>query len=289
MPELISKVQHKTYEKGEFSEEKPRSLDETITLIKDFPWDAERTLTDVQLTGPSVTIHDEDLNYLKVGLYFGGKFCLYYLDNENHLYEYHAGNIEDACGVVTDFFNRSLDLQPFEKHFFNIGNTAHFITNYFEYREKPWRIIMLTAFLLIYGIGFAFVDAAISKLKENYLIIIVVLLSGLFYYILIKIYFVAFINRKNYLQLSKGNDVFSFGFNEDTVRTYNKKDIDKIIIYRSGGNRNPNLICVYEIYFKDNRMIKFSNMLISDFVFAGKFPENVITYGKKSPLKMMSK
>ena len=288
MPELISKVQHKTYEKGEFSDEKPRNLDETLTLIKDFPWDVERTLTDVQLTGPSVTIHDENLNYLKIGLYFGGKFCLYYLDNENHLYEYHANNIEDACSIVTNFFNGSLDLQLFEKHFFNIGNTAHFITNYFEYREKPWRILMLTAFLLLYGVLFAIADAAISRLKENYLIVIIVLFSALFYYILIKIYFVTFMNRKNYLQLSKGNEVFSFGFNEDTIRTYNKKDIDKIIIYQSGGSRNPNLICVYEIYFKDGRMIKFSNMLISDLVFAGKFPDNGITYGKKGPLKMLS-
>ena len=54
MPEFISKLQHKTYEKGEFSDEKVRSLDETIKLIKTFPWDAERTLTDVQLTGSSV-------------------------------------------------------------------------------------------------------------------------------------------------------------------------------------------------------------------------------------------
>jgi len=288
MPELISKVQYKTYEKGEFSVQKARNLDETITLIKDFPWDAERTLTDIQLTGPSVTIQDNDLNYLKIGLYFNSKYCLYYLDNENHLFEYHANDMEDTCKVVTDFFEGSLDLQPFEKHFFNVGNLAHFITNYFEYREKPWRILMLTGFLLVYGIGFAFADVAISKLKEGYLIVIIVLISAFFYYILGKIYFAAFMNRKNYLQLSKGNDVFSFGFNEDTINTYNKKDIDQIIIYRSGGNRNPNLISVYEIYFKDGRMIKFSNMLISDIYFAGKFPDNKITYGKKSPLKMLS-
>jgi hypothetical protein len=88
MPEFISKLQHNTYEKGEFSDEQPRDLEETINLIKDFPWDAERTLTDIQLTGPSVTILDNDLNYLKLGLYFGGKFCVYYLDKDNHLYEY---------------------------------------------------------------------------------------------------------------------------------------------------------------------------------------------------------
>jgi lipase chaperone LimK len=55
MPEFISKVQHKTYEKGEFSDEKVRTLQETIELIKAFPYDDERALTSVELTGPSVT------------------------------------------------------------------------------------------------------------------------------------------------------------------------------------------------------------------------------------------
>jgi hypothetical protein len=85
MPAFISKVQHKTYEKGEFTDEKERSLAETISLINDFPWDKERPLTDIQLTGPSVTICDEDVNYLKVGLYFNGKYCLYFLGGDNHL------------------------------------------------------------------------------------------------------------------------------------------------------------------------------------------------------------
>lgn len=37
MLQLTSKIQHNTYEKGEFSDEQPRDLDETIRLIKDFP------------------------------------------------------------------------------------------------------------------------------------------------------------------------------------------------------------------------------------------------------------
>ncbi|QEC79944.1 hypothetical protein [Mucilaginibacter ginsenosidivorax] len=85
MPQFISKLQRNTYEKGEFSDEQPRNLDETIQLIKDFPWDLERPLTDIQLTGPSVTIQDAELNYLKLGLYFGGKFCVYYLDKDNQI------------------------------------------------------------------------------------------------------------------------------------------------------------------------------------------------------------
>jgi hypothetical protein len=78
MPEFISKIQYKTYEKGEFSDEKVRNVEETLSLIKEFPWNEQRGV-DVQPTGPSVTIQDEYVNYLKVGLYFNGKFCLYYL------------------------------------------------------------------------------------------------------------------------------------------------------------------------------------------------------------------
>jgi len=289
MPEFISKLQHKTYEKGEFSDEKVRSLDETIKLIKTFPWDAERTLTDVQLTGPSVTIRDEDINYLKVGLYFNGKYCLYYLDSDNHLYEYHAPDIDDTCIQVADFFNASLDLQKFEKHLLNVGNKAYFDTNYFEYREKPWRILMITALLLLYAVVTIFLDVTLSKVDEMYAIKIgAFILSVIYYYVVIKIFFAAVMNRNNYLQLSRGNDVFSFGYFKNLVKTYNKSDIDKIMVYRSGGYRNPNLICVYEIYFKDGTKIKFSNMLISDFAFADKFPNNTITYGKRSPLKMLT-
>lgn len=288
MSEFISKLQHKTYEKGEFSDEKLRSLDETIDLIKNFPWDAERTLTDVQLTGPSVTIHDEDINYLKAGLYFNGKYCLYYLDRDNHLYEYHAPDINDACKIATDFFSGQLDLEKFEKHFFNIGNQAHFVTNYFEYREKVWRILLLNILTLIYGIFFICISTGLIKSNQpTVLSFIIILFAGLFLFLLGRIFYNAIINRNNYLQISRGNDLFKFGYNEKNIQTYSKKDIDKVVIYESRGNRNPNLVCMYEIYFKDGNVIKFSNMLISDMALKSKFPDFTITYGKKSILKML--
>jgi hypothetical protein len=288
MPEFLSKLQHKTYEKGEFSDEQVRSLDETIELIKSFPWDTERTLTDVQLTGPSVTIHDEDINYLKVGLYFNGKYCLYYLDRNNHLYEYHAPDITDACKIVTDFFAGQLDLENFEKHFFNIGNQAHFVTNYFEYREKVWRILLLNILTLIYGIFFICISTGLIKSNQpTGLSFMIILFAGLFLFLLGRIFYSAIINRNNYLQISRGNDLFKFGYNEKNIQTYSKKDIDKVVIYESRGNRNPNLVCMYEIYFKDGNVIKFSNMLISDMALKSKFPDFTITYGRKSILKML--
>jgi hypothetical protein len=284
MPEFISKPQYKTYERGEFSDEKSRSLEETLQLIKDFPWNQQRGV-DIQPTGPSVTIQDEYVNYLKIGLYFNGKFCLYYLDSDNHLYEYHTDDLVDACKLVADFFGQKLDLSAFEKHFFNVGNQKHFVTQYFEYRIKLSRVLMLTSFLLIIGIMFSVLDIAfIIKVEEFYLILLMSSFFGLFGYVLFRIYYNAICNRNNYLQISKGNDIFSFGYDENEITTYNKKDIDTITACEPKGNRNPNMVSVFEIAFKGGTSIKFSNMLIPDSAFRNKFPEGTIINGDGSPI-----
>ena len=294
MPAFISKVQHETYEKGEFSDEKERGLAETLDLINNFPWDKERTLTDIQLTGPSVTICDEDVNYLKAGLYFNGKFCLYYLDRDNHLYEYHTAEMQTVYKLVTDFFNSTLDLSQFEKHLFNIGNKAHFETCWFEYREKPWRIFMLTAMLLIYGV---FINIAYGALLFGrtpwYVGLILLPIPMLFVYVLFRIYYNAIVNRDNYLQISRGNAVFSFGYTDDSVKNYNKANIKELVYYQSRGTRNPNLVEAFEIVFKNGETIKLTNMLIGSSDFQSKFYDSMgnatmpITYAKKSMLKML--
>jgi hypothetical protein len=295
MSDLVSKLQHKTYEKGEFSEEKARTLEETIELIKNFPWDQERPLTSVELTGPSVTIQDEGINWFKVGLYFNGKFCLYYLDCNNHLYEYHAPDLDDAISMVTAFFNQQLDLQKFEKHFFNIGNQAHFVTNYFEYHIKLSRALFLMSFMLMYGILLFPLDILILKGRvapahstATILVsIFLICISPFFYMILFRMIYSIVKNRNNYLQLSKGNPIFYFGYDESNISTYKKDDIKEVLVYESHGSRNPNLISVFEICFKDGSAIKFSNILISSIAFHSKFPEDLIKRGKKSLLKML--
>ena len=295
MPDFISKIQHKTYEKGEFSEEKVRTLAETIELIKTFPWDQERTLTSVKLTGPSVTIRDEDINWLKVGLYFNGKFCLYYLDNNNHLYEYRAPTMDDACTIVTNFFNQKLELQKFEKHFINIGNQAHFETKYFEYRVKLWRVLMLMSLMLFYSVlifpvnfvvltkGISPVDSIGSKL----LVVFFPIVSLFFCIVLFLIIRFAFSNRNNYLQLSKGNPIFYFGHDENSIQTYHKTDIKEVLFYSSHSSRSPNFISFFEICFHDGSSIKLSNMLIPEIAFQSKFPENLVKRGKKSLFRLL--
>lgn len=279
MLQLISKLQHNTHEKGEYSDEQPRDVEETIKLIKDFPWDAERALTDIQLTGPSVTIQDSDLNYLKLGLYFNGKFCIYYLDNHNHLYEYHVPTIDEACTLVKVFFEQTLDLKLFDKHLFNIGNQPHFITNSFVYRVNPLRIIASIAALSVYAllVVFLIIDGNFHLSQSGlpgigFLFIAAI---GLF------VGYITFINmtgRNQYLQISRGNGLFLYGWDEQHIVTYNKADIEEIIQIESWNMSN------ILIKFKNGEVIQ-PKMLIRDFDFKEKFPEKLgikITYIKKT-------
>jgi len=272
MIQFTSKVQHNTYEKGEFTDEQPRTLEETIQLIKSFPWDNERTLTDIQLTGPSVTIINDSLDYLKIGLFFNSKYCLYYLDSDNHLYEYHATTIEDACSLVSDFFQNTLDLNTFEKHFLSIGSRAHFETNYFEYREKPLRVLLLTIFLIFYSaIFFIWTIAAVKSNAGALMVFLPLIFGGVMYAILGKIFYNAYVNRNCYLQISKGSNTFTFGYNGNDLKTYNKADVVEIVSYENRGSRNPNFVSAFQINFKDSTFIKFTNMLISSTDLFSKF------------------
>jgi len=270
MLQLISKLQHNTYEKGEYSDEQPRDLDETIQLIKDFPWDAERALTDIQLTGPSVTIEDNDRNSLKLGLYFSGKFCLYYLDHCDHLYEYHAPTIDEACRLVDDFFNQQIDLKLFDRHLFNIGNKQHFITNSFIYRIKPFKVIGIAALISFFVLSSFYFrllpDEASSRYPVGAVFGIVAAL-GLFIGVIV---FALTMGKRQYLQISRGNSKFSYGYNEKRIVLYDKLDIKEISYYigARGGMSHP------KITFKNGSYIEPEN-LISVSTLLKKFPESL--------------
>ncbi|MFS2187181.1 hypothetical protein ACCC92_10945 [Mucilaginibacter sp. Mucisp84] len=285
MLQLISKLQHNTYEKSEYSDEQLRNVDETIQVIKDFPWDAERALTDIQLTGPSVVIQDNNLNYLKLGLYFNSKFCVYYLDNGNHLYEYHASTIDKACDLVKDFFEQTLNLSSFEKHFFNIGNQPHFITSDFIYRVNPARIFVLAAFFSIYLL-FAisvFCASALHIGGGSYPIALLLIILGLGIFIG-SIASVAIKGRNQYLQISRGNHIFYYGIDEKHIKEYNKADVAELAHRTATSDRNMGNV---QIRFKNGEFIQ-PKMLIHDMDLIQKFPENLgikIIYPQNSLFK----
>lgn len=270
MLQLISKLQHNTYEKGEFSDEQPRNLVETIQLIKDFPWDGERALTDIQLTGPSVTIRGNDRNFLKLGLYFSGKFCLYYLDHRNHLYEYHAPTIDEACRLVDDFFNQRIDLQLFDKHLFNIGNKQHFITNSFIYRIKPFKVIGIAALISFFVLSSFYFRLLSDETSSQYPSGIVFLVSAVLGVFIGVIVFVFTMGKHQYLQISRGNNRFSYGYDEKRVILYNKLEVKEISYYigARGGMSHP------KITFKNGSYIEPEN-LISVSTLLKKFPKSL--------------
>ncbi|WDF80869.1 hypothetical protein PQ469_12710 [Mucilaginibacter sp. KACC 22773] len=272
MPQFISKLQHNTYEKGEFSDEQPRNLDETIQLIKDFPWDLERPLTDIQLTGPSVTIQDDGINYLKLGLYFGGKFCVYYLDKNNHLYDYHAADIEAVEKLVADFFNQTFDLRVFEKYFFNIGNQPHFVTNKFEYHVKVGKIVALSLSLLAYTAVFSLLFLKITEgrwLEVFPILMMVISIAAISYFVATNLK-----GRHQYIQISKGNNKFSYGVDEQHIIVYDKTDI-RVILYNQNSRNRSGILDKCEIVFNNGEIITLSGALLSGDVFFNKFDEKL--------------
>jgi hypothetical protein len=277
MAEFISKLQYKTYEKGEFSDEKIRSLEETIQLIKNFPWDEQRGV-DIQLTGPSVTIKDDYGNYLKVGLYFNSKFCLYYLDNDGHLYEYHTNELGNINNWITDFFDQQLDLAQFEKHIFSVNSRSHFDTGSFEYSMNK----TIMAFYLLMMLFFSFVAVvgtiAFFKIKDMpkpfilLFLFLDIIYLGTFYFV-IKIYLKT---KDMILYITRGKDDFQF-WQDDFLEGYEKENIAALNIYGQTV-RSSRIFSLMELVFKDGTNLIVPGTLIDPYTFALKFPNCSANY-----------
>ena len=284
MTQFTSKLQHNTYEIGEFSEEQTRTLEETLTLIKTFPWDAERHLTDIQLTGPSVTIINENGDYLKVSLYFNGKFCLYFLDHSGHIYEYHAPDMETACGLVTDYFNGTLNLQKFDKHLIDVGARKHFKSKNFDYTVNHtsfyvslFVFMALMLFMVVVLIPVIIKDGAVIISIAFAVATIVIVAAAINW-------FKTYLKSKNmFLHLSKGNNIFRLG-EKDAINTYNKADIKAITISNVAKNQK---LAIYNITFNNDTSIRFSGLLIPHYDFINKFPGIDFEYtGNKWPVSL---
>jgi hypothetical protein len=280
MPEFISKLQFKDDEKGEYSEEKARSLEETIDLIKKFPWDEQRGAA-IELTGPSITIQDEDSNFLKAGLYFNGKYCIYYLSNTHHLYEYHSDDLDIITERAGDFFNGQLPIDQFERQLISIGARGHMEDGVFEYRISKIAIVFnllwsggIACFLSICAI---IVIAGGGTASERYifplpLLFVVFLFFGFFYFIM-KVYMKA---KDMSLYLKRGKDNFKF-CDYGVTETYSKSNIFEINVI---GNtmRSSALFNLMEVVFKDGTSIIIPGVLIDPFKFAEKFPGCQVNY-----------
>lgn len=274
MADFISKLQYKTYEKGEFSDEQPRDLSDTLTLIKNFPWEAQRG-ADIQLSGPGVLIEGPNGDYLKVALYFNGKFSAYYLDAENHLYEYHTDDLNNEMQKVKDFFAGTLTLGDFEKHFFNIGNKAHVVTKTFEYKVTASSAYLRISFLILASLVYIIIASVFFINGIHFFVgcffLVFSLLFGFMDYVFIKMY----LRSENLtLHISKGKDSFDF-FDGQASATYLKSHITEVTFYGRSSGKGKQILTIMQFDFKNGHSIKFPGMLIDPIDLLQKLPDGI--------------
>ena len=277
MPDFISKLQYKNYERGEFCDEKVRTLDETIQLIKVFPWSEQRGV-DIQLTAPSVTIQDENFNYLKLAIYFNGKYCLYYLDNSGHLYEYHTESLDKAIDIITLFFDGLINLELFEKHLLSGNAKKHFENGVFDYSLNKvtmfFNLLLMPLFLIIM-IAVTVTTFKVSSIP-GILIIFYLLFDILFlatFWFMIKMYLRT---KDTVLTISSGKDEFQL-LDNDELTIYNKANIAQVNVFGKT-SKSSKIFIISEIEFTDGSKVMIPGSLIDIFTLVGKFPGRVIAY-----------
>jgi hypothetical protein len=263
--QLITKVQYKNFEPGEFTDRRQRTYEETTALIEAFPWSQQRDHFTVSLTGPSVTIEGTDGDFLKLALYYNDKYILYYFDMNQRLYSHTYVHTADAYPLILAFFRQGAAPPDFKhQNTFLQHNISHFKDNDFSYAMR-W--VTLAGVLGI--VGFLLAGTSVltmlpflprSSVSLPFLIMpLVLLILFIFQTALAVNHYKA--ARGRVLVISRGRDEFSYGPTENPV-PYNKKDIMEIITY--GGRTKggyPRLTRV-EISFKDGRSINISCLII---------------------------
>ncbi len=272
MAEFISKLQYKTCEKGEYFDEKARNQNQTIELINNFPWQREQ-YADLGPTGPSITILDEKGNYLKLSIYYGGKFTLYYLDRDNNYYKLGNINMEKSLGFVRGFFSGSLPLADFEKQAWNWNVRRHFTTNLFEYTVTFWGFLALMTFWILYFIlFFPILVLGVIKGAWNPLLLFSLIISLALGWPIVYASWIYRRKKNQQLIISRGRDEFWFG-ERGNLKKYDKNEIAEIKNFVDKSSRSPNQFEIIEVIFKNGDSINFSNMLIGYSDLLSKFSD----------------
>jgi hypothetical protein len=243
--QLISKVQYKNYEPGEFTEREERSYEETIRLIEEFPWSQFSDHLQVGLTNPSITIEGEAHHFVKLTLYYNGSFVLYYLDDAHHLYQKSFPGYELAYPYIKSFFADSLlDTAGMElQQFWIQGKSAHFDDRDFRYTLTWPKIIFYSSLsggylVILCAMMLATLVGGIAVHKAFFIVSLVlvfmVLLMTLTLAQLIN-HFRAVIGKE--LILSKGKDIFYFG-KTGQPEEWDKKNIVSIVDFSPSAQRS---------------------------------------------------
>ncbi|HEY1030280.1 MAG TPA: hypothetical protein VGD89_00785 [Flavipsychrobacter sp.] len=270
MKTLLTKVQYKGYEPGEFTNIAERSYEETVALIQSFDWEQQRHNAVVQYTGPSVSMENET-GILKLGTYYNSKYILRLATEDGYLYEKIVLNLSDALPLILAFCSDSIPLDVFKRKK-NNNLRKHFNTKDFTYKITLKRIIYFNLVPnIIIGLPFlilVFFAFQIPADKIN-VAIVASLISSLWIF-LFGINWIVFLNYYNYekdkvIIISKGQDVFQYGYT-DNLKTYRKSEIEKISELQYEASRNPyDHNRVHTVYFQDGSHIILTNLLIANF------------------------
>ncbi|TWR25132.1 hypothetical protein FPZ43_16795 [Mucilaginibacter pallidiroseus] len=282
MTHFVSKIQFKHYEKGEFTDEQKRTLQETLNLVADFPWADQNHFTSIEETGPSVTIENNQSEYIKIGLYYSGTYGVYYRDKFALVSKSYAADLTELTKIITAFFENRLNANDFKKDFFLWISRYHFVSKSFVYNVKPFKTLLLSIFYIIYFIVLlCFVRSINSAAKFEKSSTIFLVLFILLCYCLCKIAAVHCRYKKHFIKVSKASATFTYG-NGVNIKEYNKADIESITTFSPKNNRSPNMFFVFIINFVNGDKIKFNNMMISESIVTTKFPNTKFTISKGS-------
>jgi hypothetical protein len=283
MKTLVSKIQLKIFEIGEFDDIKERSIKDTLAVIFNFPWAEERALASVELNCPSVTIEQSNGSYLKVGPYFGGKFCLYHYRKGYGVKFLIVDALPNISATIDDFYNGVLNLNMFRRYKFVLNPSQYFETNLFEYR--PGAKAVLNYMKLDLAIYVAPCLVMCTKFFTDWsfftnpyavfgLMALILLFIGPAIYLLFDYepYY-----QNQFLQISRGHQQFTFS-DGDNNSVYNKADIIEIKRFHNTAPKNPwREKSVHKIVLSDDRELVFSSLLILHGAFERKFPGLTIT------------
>jgi hypothetical protein len=276
---LTSKIQHRNFEIGEFVEEKQRSFEESIALIEHFPWEEERKKILISLTNPSITFQGKNNDYLKLALYYNGKFVLHYYDQNQTLYIKSFFGIKDSYKYIKAFFELSVfDYSEFRKEntIFQ-SNLKHFVSQDFCYKVTPKVIkrYLFSTSSINFGVGIFFI--LLFTFKSNFHINPI----GIFFALLLimimggGVNLILFFNYYSYakdkvLIMSKGNNTFYFGDKGNPVK-YDKTEIIRFVTSKVRNNKSPiSGFAVVTIELKNGIDIQIPNLLVDDLALENK-------------------
>ena len=271
MTKLISKIQYKNFEHGEFVEIQERNYVDTIKLIENFPWNKQRDKIVIDLTNPSITIEGQNNDFLKFALFFNQKYVVHYFNEDQVLFTKSFVDLKDGYDYLENYFNKPIFYTTnFKKETTWLQhNLKHFETRDFNYilTKKSVRNYLLSTSGMNFGLSIFFIVLSLSKgLNLINPFGLIVLLFTMF---LIGggLHLILFINYYNYVKhkiliMSKGNDDFYFG-NIDNPLKYDKKDILKYTTIRSRSSRSQlSRFAIIEIEFINGTILKIPNLLV---------------------------